>query len=48
MHGCGNDFVIIDNRNQKFELNNDEIKIRTNKTSNFFITGNYIFFLNIL
>ena len=27
MHGCGNDFVIIDNRNQKLELNNDEIKL---------------------
>ena len=27
MHGCGNDFVIIDNRNQKFELNNDEIRL---------------------
>ena len=27
MHGCGNDFVIIDNRNQKLELNNNEIKL---------------------
>ena len=27
MHGCGNDFVIIDNRDQKLELNNDEIKL---------------------
>ena len=27
MHGCGNDFVIIDNRNQQLELNNDEIKL---------------------
>ena len=27
MHGCGNDFVIIDNRNQQLELNSDEIKL---------------------
>ncbi len=27
MHGCGNDFVIIDNRNQQLELNKDEIKL---------------------
>ena len=27
MQGCGNDFVIIDNRNQQIELNKDEIKL---------------------
>ena len=27
MHGCGNDFVIIDNRNKQLELNEDEIKL---------------------
>ena len=27
MHGCGNDFVIIDNRNQQIELNKDDIKL---------------------
>ena len=27
MHGCGNDFVIIDNRNKQVELNEDEIKL---------------------
>ena len=27
MHGCGNDFVVIDNRNQKLELHKDEIKL---------------------
>ena len=27
MHGCGNDFVVIDNRNQQLELNKDEIKL---------------------
>ena len=27
MHGCGNDFVIIDNRNQQVELNKDDIKL---------------------
>ena len=27
MHGCGNDFVVIDNRNQKLELHRDEIKL---------------------
>ena len=26
MHGCGNDFVVIDNRNQELELHQDEIK----------------------
>ena len=31
MHGCGNDFVIIDNRNQKLELSNDEIKLICNR-----------------
>ena len=31
MHGCGNDFVIIDNRNQKLELSNDEIKLLCNR-----------------
>jgi len=25
MHGCGNDFVVIDNRNQELELHKDEI-----------------------
>ena len=27
MHGCGNDFVIIDNRNKQVQLNEDEIKL---------------------
>ena len=27
MHGCGNDFVVIDNRNQQLELHKDEIKL---------------------
>ena len=27
MHGCGNDFVIIDNRNQQVDLNKDDIKV---------------------
>ena len=27
MHGCGNDFVVIDNRNQQMELHKDEIKL---------------------
>ncbi|MDC3093158.1 diaminopimelate epimerase [Paracoccaceae bacterium] len=27
MHGCGNDFVIIDNRANQLELNKDEIKL---------------------
>ena len=27
MHGCGNDFVVIDNRNQQLELHEDEIKL---------------------
>ena len=27
MHGCGNDFVIIDNRNQQVDLNENEIKL---------------------
>ena len=31
MHGCGNDFVIIDNRNQQVELNKDDIKLICNR-----------------
>ena len=27
MHGCGNDFVVIDNRSQQLELHEDEIKL---------------------
>jgi diaminopimelate epimerase len=27
MHGCGNDFIIIDNRNQKIELSTSDIKL---------------------
>ena len=27
MHGCGNDFVVIDNRDQKLELHKNEIKM---------------------
>jgi diaminopimelate epimerase len=27
MHGCGNDFVVIDNRNQDLEFSNSEIKL---------------------
>ena len=38
----------IKNCSTQRNLNNDEIKIKTKALSNFFITGNYIFFLNIL